>query len=126
MKGILFQSQHLIPGGMPLHVALPRVSVAIEQGRVAFGRGGSACICSSPVKEGPVRFDLEFEGEKVSFAGQGLIRWTEPDERLLGIEILALDEACRDWAFGLIAPNARASYIPRAPFSATPRSKAAK
>ena len=42
----------------------------------------------------------------MSFAGQGLIRWTEPDERLLGIEILALDEACRDWAFGLIATNA--------------------
>jgi hypothetical protein len=78
----------------------------IEQGRIAFGRGSFCLYCSSPVKEGPVRFDLEFEGEKVSFAGQGLIRWTEPDERLLGIEILALDEACRDWAFGLIATNA--------------------
>jgi CheY-like chemotaxis protein len=119
-------SERLIPGGMPLHVALPRVSVAIEQGRIAFGRGGFCLYCSFPVREGPVRFDLEFEGEKVSFAGQGLIRWAEPDEQLLGVEILALDEPCRDWAFGLIAGNARSSYIPRAPFSATPRSKAAK
>ena len=30
--------------------------------------------------EGPVRFDLEFEGEKVSFAGHGLIRWADPEE----------------------------------------------
>jgi hypothetical protein len=120
-------SEPLIPGGMPLHVALPPVSVAIEQGRIAFGRGGFCLYCSCPVMEGPVQFDLEFDGERASFAGHGLIRWTEPDKRLLGVEILALDEPCRDWAFGLIARHApRSSYIPRAPFSATPRSKAAK
>ena len=99
-------SEPATPGGMPLHVALPRVSTAIEQGRIAFGRGGFCLYSSSAVREGPVRFDLEFEGEKVSFAGHGLVRWAEPDERLLGVEILALDEACRDWAFGLIATNA--------------------
>jgi CheY-like chemotaxis protein len=90
-------------GGMPLHLSLPRVSAAIEQGRIAFGRGGFCLYCTSPVREGPVRFDLEFEGEKVSFAGHGLIRWSEPDERLLGVEILDLDEPCREWAIGLIA-----------------------
>jgi CheY-like chemotaxis protein len=37
-------SEPLISGGMPLHVALPRVSAAIEQGRIAFGRAVSACI----------------------------------------------------------------------------------
>ena len=114
------------PGGMPLHVALPRVSAAIEQGRIAFGRGGFCLYSSFPVREGPVRFDLEFEGERVSFAGHGLIRWAEPDERLLGVEISDIDEPCREWAFGLIAVIAGSSYIPRVPFSATPRSKAAK
>ena len=119
-------SEPLIRGGMPLHVALPRVSAAIAQGRIGFGRGGFCLYSSSAVREGPVRFDLEFEGEKVSFAGHGLVRWAEPDERLLGVEILALDEPCRNWAFDLIVVNAGSSYIPRVPFSATPRSKAAK
>jgi CheY-like chemotaxis protein len=112
--------------GSPLHVALPCVSAAIEHGRIGFGRGGFCLYSSAPLREGPVRFDLEFEGEKASFAGQGLIRWAEPNERLLGVEILTLDEPCREWAVGLIALNAGSSYIPRAPLTATPRSKTAK
>ena len=114
------------PVGMPLHVALPRVSAAIEQGRIAFGRGGFCLYSSSPVRGVPVRFDLEFEGERVSFAGHGLIRWAEPEERLLGVEISNIDELCREWALGVIAANVGSSYIPRVPFSATPRSKVAK
>ena len=114
------------PGGMLLHVALPPVSAAIEQGRIAFGRGGFCLFCSSPVREGPVRFDLAFEGERANFVGHGLIRWADPDERLLGVEISYIDEPCREWALGLIAANAGSSYIPRVPFSAIPRAKAAK
>jgi CheY-like chemotaxis protein len=66
--------------GLPLQVALPCVSAAIEQGRIAFGRGGFCLRCSSPIREGPVRFDLEFEGEKVSFAGHGFIAWADASE----------------------------------------------
>ena len=106
------------PGGKALHVALPHVSAAMEQGRIAFGRGGFCLYFSSPIRAGPVRFDLEFEGEIASFAGHGLVRWAEPDECLVGVEILNLDEACRDWVIGLIAVNAGSSYIPRAPLSA--------
>jgi CheY-like chemotaxis protein len=106
------------PGALPLRVALPSVSAAIEQGRIAFGRGGFCLYSTSPMREGPVRFDLEFEGEKVSFAGNGLIRWAERDECLLGVEILSLDELCRGWVIGLIAVSAGSSYIPRAPLSA--------
>jgi CheY-like chemotaxis protein len=115
-----------VPGGMPLHVALPRVSAALEQGRIAFGRGGFCLYSSSTVREGAVRFDLEFEGERMSFAGHGLIRWAEPDERLLGVEISDIDKSCREWAFGLIAANVGSSYIPRVPLAATPSTKAAK
>jgi hypothetical protein len=78
------------------------------------------------MREGPVRFDLEFEGANVSLAGHGLIRWAEPDEGLLGVEISELDEPCRDWAFGLIVANAGSSYIPRAPLSAAQKSKTSK
>ena len=111
-------SEPATPGGMSLHVALPRVSSAMEQGRIAFGRGGFCLYFASPMREGPVRFDLEFDGENVRFAGQGLVRWAEPDECLLGVEILSLDEPCREWMIGLIAVNASSSYIPRAPLAA--------
>ena len=119
-------SKPLIPGGMPLHVVLPRVSPAIEQGRIAFGRGGFCLYSSSHVRESAVRFDLEFESDQASFAGYGLIRWAEPEEHLLGVEISNIDESCREWALGVIAANAESSYIPRVPSSATPRSKVAK
>ena len=119
-------SESPTPGGAPLHVSLPGVSLAIEQGRIAFGRGGFCVYFSSPMREGPVRFDLEFEGEDISFAGHGLIRWADPDQRLLGVEILNLDEACREWAIGLMAVNAGWSYIPRSLLSVAPRSKTAK
>jgi hypothetical protein len=112
--------------GLPLHIALPSVLAAIDQGRIAFGRGGFCLYFCSPMREGPVRFDLEFEGENVSFAGHGLVRWAEPNECLLGVEILNLDERCRDWVIGLIAVNAGASYIPRVPLSAAQGSKTAK
>jgi CheY-like chemotaxis protein len=105
------------PGGLQLHLALPRVSAAIEQGRIAFGRGGFCVRCIAPNHEGAVRFDLEFEGEKVSFAGHGLICWADPEEGLLGVEISDLDEACRAWAIDLINANASSSHIPRAPLS---------
>jgi len=119
-------SRSPIPGGLPLNVTLPSVSAAIEQGRIAFGRGGF-CLCSSAsMREGRVRFDLQFEAENASLAGHGLIRWVEPDEQLLGVEISNLDESCRDWAIGVIAVNAGSSYIPRAPLSAAPKYKTAK
>ena len=70
------------------------------------------------MREGPVRFDLEFDGENVRFVGQGLVRWAEPDECLLGVEILSLDKPCRDRMINLIAVNASSSYIPRAPLAA--------
>jgi CheY-like chemotaxis protein len=113
------------PGGSALHLALPGISAAIEQGRIAFGRGGFCLRCSSPTKEGPVRFDLEFEGQESRFAGHGLIHWVDPDEGLLGVEILDLDKPCREWATNLITANAGSSYIPRAPLAA-PRLKAVK
>src|SRR5215472_3806452 len=49
-------SDPMTPGGFPLHVALPSVRAAIEQGRIAFGRGGFVLCSSSPMREGPVRF----------------------------------------------------------------------
>jgi CheY-like chemotaxis protein len=112
--------------GLQLHVSLPPVSEAIEQGRIAFGQGGFCLRCTSPIREGPVRFDLEFEREPISFAGHGFVRWADLDECLLGVEISNLDEPCRDRALHLISANAGPSYIPSAPVSAAPGRKIAE
>jgi CheY-like chemotaxis protein len=111
--------------GLQLHIALPSPAVAIQQGRIAFGRGGFCVRYASPPREGPIRFDLEFEAERVSLAGHGLIRWADLDESLLGVEISNLDESCREWAIGLLTVYAGPSHIPRAPLS-TPKSVFAK
>jgi len=114
------------PGGLHLAVRLPRAVAALEQGRIAFGQGGFCVRCTPPFGEGRVRFDLEFEGEKASFGGYGLIRWTDPNEDLLGVEISNLDESCLGWAIDLITANADSSYIPRTALSPAPRFKTAK
>jgi CheY-like chemotaxis protein len=114
------------PSGLQWHVALPSPAVAIEQGRIAFGRGGFCVRCTSQFPGGPVRFDLEFEAETVNFAGHGLIRWADPDEHVLGVEISYLDVSCREWAIRLLTLYASSSYIPRAPLSAVPRIRIAR
>jgi hypothetical protein len=114
------------PGGLQWHIALPSPAAAIEQGRIAFGRGGFCVRCTPPLPEGPVRFDFEFEGEKVSFAGHGLIRWADPDESLVGVEISNLDRFCREWAIGLLNLYACSGHIPRAPQSAAPKFRIAR
>jgi CheY-like chemotaxis protein len=119
-------SEPATQGGLPLHLALPCVLAAIEQGRIAFGRGGFCLRCSSSIWEGPVRFDLEFEAEDLSFAGHGVIRWAEPEKGMLGVEISDLDEPCRKWVIHLIATHAGLSYIPRETLLAPPKSKTAK
>jgi CheY-like chemotaxis protein len=112
--------------GLELRISLPPVPAAIEQGRIAFGQGGFCLQCTSPIREGPVRFDLEFEGEPLSFAGHGFVRWADPMECLLGVAISNLDERCREWAIGLITAHADSSYIPRAPVTVAPTFKTAR
>jgi len=115
-----------VDGLQQLHLALPGTLAAIEQGRIGFGQGGFCVRTEVAIQEGPVKFDLEFEGEKVSFAGNGYIRWADPEESLLGVEISDMDAPCREWALNLITISGGSSYIPRAPLSASPKSKALK
>ena len=105
-------------GGRRLQLALPSVPAAIKQGSIAFGQGGFCVRCISSIKEGPVRFDLEFAGEPQSFTGHGVVRWADSVEHLLGVEISDFDEPCWEKSIYLITANATSSYIPRAPLSA--------
>lgn len=103
--------------GQQLSVTLPRVSAAIEEGQIAFGRGGFCVRHASPLREGPVKFALKFEDETI--AGHGLVCWADPDESLIGVEICGLDAKCRARAVERIMANSGSSYIPGKPQSAT-------
>jgi len=106
-------SQPVAAAGATLCVDLPTVPAAIEQGWIAFGQGG-ICLRNDSLREEPVRFALHFESEPLPLAGQGVVRWVDRGERQIGIEILSLDDACREQALDLIAAHADFSYIPRA------------
>lgn len=99
--------------GGPLQMMLPPVPAAIDQGLIEFGHGGFCLRALVPVRPGPVRFELSFESEPTKLAGHGEVRWVEPTEHQVGIEILNVDHECLDLAVRLIAAHARLSYIPR-------------
>jgi CheY-like chemotaxis protein len=99
--------------GVPLQMMLPPVPAAIDQGLIEFGHGGFCLRAPVPVRPGPVRFELSFESEPTKLAGHGEVRWVEPTEHQVGIEILHIDHECLGWAIRLIAAHARLSYIPR-------------
>jgi CheY-like chemotaxis protein len=95
-----------------LQLALPPVSVAMEQGWINFGRGGFCLHCFPPLRDGPVRFELKFASDNVRLAGYGIICWMQPGDNEIGVEILSLDDGCRDWVIQLIASLAPVTFIP--------------
>jgi CheY-like chemotaxis protein len=99
--------------GLPLSMSLPPVPKAIEQGLIRFGRGGFCLRARLPFGDGIVRFELSFESEPYKFAGLGAIRWNDPSDNQVGIEIRNLDPDCLERAVKLIGLHGGPSYIPR-------------
>lgn len=95
-----------------LRVVLGGVSEAVEQGLIAFGRGGFCIQSDLTLGEGPVRLAIEFATEHKSILGEGRVRWRETAERQMGVEITSLEAACRDWVCRLTAANPTLSFIP--------------
>ena len=84
-----------------------------RQGRIAFGRGGF-CMRSSMVAHATqdIRFRLDFSADRQVLAGQGIVRWAEPDTGEIGIEIAYVEDECRDWIVGLSQRNDIRPFIP--------------
>jgi CheY-like chemotaxis protein len=95
-----------------LHVVLGGVSEAVEQGLIAFGRGGFCIQSDLTLGEGPVRLAIEFAAEHKSILGEGRVHWCETAECQMGVEITSLEDACRDWVCHLTASNPTLSFIP--------------
>ena len=98
---------------MKLKTSFESLAAALEQQRIAFGRRGFCIHPTEAVSEGPVEFALTFKADQRVLSGQGVVRWTEPQEGQAGIEILHLDDACRPWLIELLEQNRPGSFIPR-------------
>lgn len=97
-----------------LEAVFPSLTVARDQGLIAFGRGGVCVRSTLPVKvNDPIALHLDFEAERLALVGQGIVRWIDPRDQQIGIEIVHVDDAHRAWVAGLSEANEAACFIPR-------------
>ena len=83
-------------------------------GLIDFGSGGF-CIRSSfaaPLEQ-VIGLDIAFDDDRSALKGQGIVRWLQPDEQQVGVEITSVDDENRGWVAALAARNESRSFIPR-------------
>jgi CheY-like chemotaxis protein len=88
------------------------LSQAGHDGLIAFGRGGFCVHSCLALKEAPVRLALHFVEGKKTISGVGFVRWSALPEEQIGVELMYLDSACRDWVCRLTDDNLTHSFIP--------------
>ncbi len=82
----------------PITLTFPGREQALLERRIVFGHGGFCVLTDRKVPEGAIAFRIHFRDDGTLFSGQGVVRWTAPQEELVGIEILYVDDQSRDWA----------------------------
>jgi CheY-like chemotaxis protein len=92
---------------------------ALGSQKLAFGRKGFCIERAAGLREGPLDFTLDFKNDRRIFAGQGVVRWTAPEERQAGIEITTLDDPCRIWMLELLKRRPPPASIPASTTSAS-------
>jgi CheY-like chemotaxis protein len=84
---------------------------ARRQGLLAFGRGGCCLQAAPPARAGDaIGLSLAFEAERHTLRGAGVVRWSAPDEALIGVEIVYVDDENRGW---VAAQGGSTAFIPR-------------
>jgi len=98
----------------PMRVA-PRQTMLLE-GRVSesirLGRGGFSVCSNAPLSLSKVAFKCRFTESGRELSGQGLVRWNSKVDHTVGIELVYLEESCREWVVGEIAVKLPKSFIP--------------
>jgi len=102
-----------------LDVVFDSLDLALSQRRLAFGRGGFCIHSTRELREGPVDLLLDFQADKRTVKGHGVVRWTAPPEVEVGVEITYIDDDNRAWILSLTGPNVSLSFIPRTTAIAT-------
>jgi CheY-like chemotaxis protein len=102
-------------GGVTVHnlnQGFASIAESVADGKLAFGRGGF-CIHGSLTFSGEVMdLALDFKADRKRLIGKGIARWQDHTEEKIGIEIIYLEEYCRDWVF-TITQMETGVFIPR-------------
>jgi CheY-like chemotaxis protein len=95
-----------------LEMIFRSLTAAIQEKRIGFGRRGFCIETAAALREGPVEFTMEFKDDRLVLSGQGVIRWTAPQESKVGIEITSLPDDSRTWMIDHVKRNKPAAFIP--------------
>ena len=100
-----------LPGIM---IELESLAAAVQQKRIAFGRGGF-CMTSQIFfpEEASLGLELNFVGDGRAVSAQGIVRWSTAQEQMVGIEVTRVSEPARAWLADLTRSNPTVSFIPR-------------
>jgi CheY-like chemotaxis protein len=105
----------MVPSDKPeaiLDAAFESLATALSQRLLAFGRGGFQIHSTLNLREGPVNLLLDFQDDKRTVTGQGIVRWIASAEAEIGVEITYIDDKNRAWIIGLTGENKSFSFIP--------------
>lgn len=80
---------------------------AIREGKIAFGHKGFCIRSAASLREGPVGLHLEFKDEGKVLRGHGMVRWADPVQQEVGVELVYLDPECRGWVTEIAESNGR-------------------
>jgi CheY-like chemotaxis protein len=97
---------------MKLKTTFPSLAGAMQENRIAFGRRGFCIRPASVLREGPLDFAVAFKADHRVLSGQGVVRWTAPQEGQAGIEITHMDDPSRSWVLDLVRKSAPVAFIP--------------
>lgn len=87
------------------------LSSALQERRIAFGRGGFCIENAEFLEEEPLNIALDFMADGYVLSGQGLVRWLSNEEHQMGIELTYVAEKSRTLAVQLT--QGAACFIPR-------------
>jgi hypothetical protein len=96
-----------------LKTSFPSLAAALEEKRIAFGRRGFCIRSTGALREGPVEFAVDFEADHQALRGQGVVRWSAPEEGQAGVEMAHVDDASRAWMLDLVKRLEPVPIIPR-------------
>ena len=87
------------------------LAAALQEHRIAFGRGGFCIETEQFLVEGPVNIELNFKADQYMLLGQGVVRWLAHEEDQIGIELTYVAE--QSLARAIQLTDRSVSFIPR-------------
>jgi CheY-like chemotaxis protein len=106
----LWQTPLDLTGQPTLAASFASLDLALQEHRIAFGRGGFCVETTQSLVEGPINIKLDFKADKFVLSGQGIVRWSAREGNQVGVELTYVADESREKVLQLTAPSA--SFIP--------------